>query len=90
MTIKEKMNSFQKTFNQIFEVKIQSIIAEQHDFHTEKTTLDATIEKYILDYARGGKRIRPFLMYLFSGKNESKETQKLGLAIELFLSLIHI
>lgn len=90
MTTKEKMNIFRDEFNESFENEIKSILKEQRDFHPTSTSLDIPLKDFVLDYTRGGKRVRPFLIHFFS--NEVNETTKeLALAVELFhlAALIH-
>lgn len=90
MTIKEKMNVFKKDFNIDFENEIKKILKEQRDFHDTTTALDIPLRDFVLEYIRGGKRIRPFLINFFA-KEPNETTRRIGLAVELFhlAALIH-
>jgi geranylgeranyl pyrophosphate synthase len=90
MTIKEKMDEFKNNFNIHFENEIEIILKEQRNFHPVSTDLDIPLRDFILEYTRGGKRIRPFLINFFSNK-PNQTTHELGLAVELFhlAALIH-
>ena len=90
MHIKEKMKMFKEDFNIHFEKEIKSILQEQQNFHSVTTELDIPLRDFILNYTRGGKRIRPFLIDFFS-TTPNEKTFQLGIAIELFhlAALIH-
>lgn len=92
MTIKEKIKTFQKTFNAYFEREIKNILKEQRDFQGQTTKYDAKLEEYILNYTHGGKRIRPFLISFFAEKDLADPVVlRACLASELFhlAALIH-
>jgi len=90
MTTKEKMEKFRNNFNVDFEDEIKSILKEQRDFHPATTELDIPLRDFVLEYTRGGKRIRPYLIHFFS-KEPSTLVNDLSLAVELFhlAALIH-
>lgn len=90
MTIKEKMEEFKINFNINFENEIKSILKEQRDFHQATTELDIPLRDFVLEYTRGGKRVRPFLIDFFSSE-PNDISNELGLAVELFhlAALIH-
>lgn len=91
MNIKEKINNFKEEFNIIFEQEIKNILKEQRDFHPAKTKLDEPLKDIVLEYTKGGKRIRPFLIHFFAEDYNQNELMSLCIASELFhlAALIH-
>ncbi|MCI5051376.1 MAG: polyprenyl synthetase family protein [Candidatus Pacebacteria bacterium] len=83
MTTKEEIKHFQKIYNPIFIKRVTELLEEQSEFYPTK--LDNQIKKTLLDYCNSGKRIRPFLIYFFSGENlDNENLRNLTLASELF------
>ena len=91
MSIKEKINTFKEAFNGIFEEEVKAILKEQRDFHPTITELDEPLKDAVLNYTKGGKRIRPFLIHFFAEDYNEKELMQLCIASELFhlAALIH-
>jgi geranylgeranyl pyrophosphate synthase len=91
MTTKDKIEHFKKEFNIHFEHEIKSILKEQRNFHSARTDLDEALKDIVLTYTQGGKRIRPFLIYYYSGQSDMSKVLDICLAVELFhlAALIH-
>jgi len=91
MTTKDKMDHFKNVFNVHFENEIKNILKEQRNFHPARTDLDEPLKDIVLRYTKGGKRIRPFLIYYFSGHDDISKVLDICLAVELFhlAALIH-
>lgn len=92
MTIKDEMKKFKTEFEPLFQNAIENIIQEQRSFHPLSVDLDTHITTYIKDYSAGGKRIRPFLISYFAGKDTShRDIKNICIAVELFhlAALIH-
>jgi geranylgeranyl diphosphate synthase type I len=91
MTTKDKMEHFKNEFNIHFENEIKNILKEQRNFHLARTDLDEPLKNIVLKYTKGGKRIRPFLIYYFSEYNDVSKVLDICLAVELFhlAALIH-
>lgn len=90
MHIQKKLEKFQNEFNPLFENEVCSIIEQQHHFY-ETPALDSALKEHLLSYSRGGKRIRPFLIYYFSDSEDITKIIDICLSIELFhlAALIH-
>ena len=69
MNIKQKIEEFKKIFNPLFEQEIKKILKEQADFNPVVTQLDGPLTDFALNYTRGGKRIRPFLINFCANEN---------------------
>ena len=92
MTTEEKIKKFREEFNIYFEREIKKILKEQRDFSPTTTDLDIPLTDIILSYTQGGKRIRPFLIFLFGNAELTKDAMmRICLASELFhlAAIIH-
>lgn len=92
MQTKEKMMEFQKEFNLFFEEEVKKNVTEQLKFNQNVTQLDPLLLDIVLNYSRGGKRIRPLIIKLFADEGaDRKKVLTAGLASELFhlAALIH-
>lgn len=83
MTTKEEIKHFQKLFDPLFIEKVTRLLDEQSAFY--QTSFDNDVKQAVLNYCNNGKRIRPFLIYFFSGRDlENDDLLNLTLASELF------
>ncbi len=83
MTTKEEIKHFQKLFDPLFIEKVTRLLDEQSAFY--QTSFDNDVKQAVLNYCNNGKRIRPFLIYFFSGRDlENDNLLNLTLASELF------
>jgi geranylgeranyl pyrophosphate synthase len=92
MTTKEKIKKFKKEFDPFFIKEVRSILREQRGFHSITTELDELMIEIVLDYTKGGKRIRPFLIDFFADTDAEEDLlMDLCLASELFhlAAIIH-
>lgn len=92
MNIKERMVDFVNRFDPHFKKQVQNVVQEQLSFSTVQVNLDEHLEKSLLDYIASGKRIRPFLVELLSGKDlEDSDVYNAAMTTELFhlMALIH-
>lgn len=92
MDIRLNIEQFKISFEPLFQKAITEIIHEQLSFHPLHVSLDEHLHTYLADYTAGGKRIRPFLISYFAGKDMSDtDVFTLCIAVELFhlAALIH-
>lgn len=90
--MKKRMEAFSKAFNEPFEREIRILLMQQRDASKEGVPLDEPLEQFVIDYIKGGKRIHPFLISLFSNTSlEEKEVLDACIGIELFhlAALLH-
>jgi geranylgeranyl diphosphate synthase, type I len=69
--MKEKIKSFSESFNPLFITEVNRILTEQIHFSERELPFEEFLAKSIRDYSNDGKRIRPFLIYLFSEQDLS-------------------
>jgi geranylgeranyl pyrophosphate synthase len=85
MTIKERMLSFATDFNTYFLKRISQALKKQQEFHHVSVDLDTKLEELFHNYAKGGKRIRPFIISYLSGRDlNDPELLSTSLSVELF------
>ncbi|MFT4536864.1 MAG: geranylgeranyl diphosphate synthase type I, partial [Saprospiraceae bacterium] len=85
MTIQEKIKQFTLEFDPILENEISQLVDQQLEFHPAQTVLDAQLKFNIQEYAKNGKRVRPFLISFFAGKNlADRDLLHMAVASELF------
>lgn len=92
MNVKERIQEFREKFNPLFEQEVLCILKEQSSLSQKELESDKQIEDILIPYSKGGKRIRAFLIYYFSGRDiDGPELQNICLAMELFhlIALIH-
>ncbi|MFT5360191.1 MAG: geranylgeranyl pyrophosphate synthase [Maribacter sp.] len=92
MTTKEKIEKFKQEFDPFFLKEVRSILKEQREFHSIATELDEFLIDIVLNYTKGGKRIRPFLIDFFADTDlEDDLLMDICLASELFhlAAIIH-
>jgi geranylgeranyl diphosphate synthase type I len=92
MNIKERMVDFVERFDPHFRKQVQQVVHEQLSFSEVQVDLDAHLQDSLTAYIQGGKRIRPFLIELISGKNlTDTDVYNAAVSIELFhlMALIH-
>ncbi|MFT5281061.1 MAG: geranylgeranyl pyrophosphate synthase [Flavobacteriaceae bacterium] len=92
MKTEKKIKKFKENFNIYFVKEVESIIKEQRDFHPVTTDLDESLFEIVLDYIKGGKRIRPFLINFFADTDVDKDLlMDICIASELFhlAAIIH-
>jgi geranylgeranyl pyrophosphate synthase len=92
MNVKERIQEFREKFNPLFEQEVLRILKEQSSLSQKDFESDKQLENILIPYSKGGKRIRAFLIYYFSGRDiDDPELQNICLAMELFhlMALIH-
>lgn len=92
MGVLNEIETSSSEFNVFFETAINKILEKHENLYKSSTTRDAEIKKTTLDYASGGKRIRPFIIKTFSNKDfTDTDVVNACLAFEIFhlAALIH-
>ena len=92
MNTKEKMKDFITQFDLHFNNAITTVLDEQKNFHSSEVFLDEKLEESLLKYAQNGKRVRPYIIHLLSGKTlTDTDVFNTTVSVELFhlMALIH-
>jgi geranylgeranyl diphosphate synthase, type I len=69
--MKEKIKLFSESFNPLFITEVNRILTEQIHFSQRELPFEEFLATSIRNYSNDGKRIRPFLIYLFSEQDLS-------------------
>lgn len=92
MNIKEKIHSFQESFNPYFHEAIEKVLEEQVSFSKIPTDIDDLVKTSINQYSSTGKRIRPYIITELSELDlKDQAVLNASLSYELFhlMALIH-
>ncbi len=92
MSLLKDIEQFKTAFDELFLNEVRRILEEQQSFHNYRSVIDEHLKKSVIEYSRGGKRIRPFLISYFAETSlENTDVHSACLASELFqtAALIH-
>ncbi len=92
MEIVDEIKNLTQEFEPLFKKEIIETLEKQRSFYNIADTTQDELKQVILDYSYGGKRIRPFIVSYFAGKDLSdKQVFNACMAFEFFhlSALIH-